>query len=118
MSREPSVIEQTEAFHREWEAANPTLVALARAPRPVRAAGVAGCAAQRLLEVARALPQPFTVEALVVAAWVAYPHVFGLRGWAGQYPSDNTVKTYLYGRRGLIGRGFLRKCRTRYEVTS
>ena len=116
MSREPSLTEQIEAFRRDWEAVNPTLAALARAPRPVRAAGVAGCAAQRLLEVARALPQPFTIEELVVAAWRAYPHVFGLRGWAGQYPSDNTVKTYLYGRRGLISRGFLRKRCTRYEI--
>jgi hypothetical protein len=50
---------------------------------------------------------PFTVEDLTVWAWRRHPQVFGLKGYARDYPSSQTVKVACYGARGLIRKGYI-----------
>ena len=58
-----------------------------------------------LLEVARAMVQPFTREQLVIAAWREYPEIFGLKGFS--HPDSHKVSSALYGAKGLIARKML-----------
>ena len=62
---------------------------------------------QHLLKAAAGLPEPFTANDLVVAAWRAHPERFGLKGYADQHPDSNTVLAPLMGRRGLVSKGHL-----------
>lgn len=71
-----------------------------------------------LLKVAKSLSSPFTLTQLVIAAWQHTPSSFGLPEDEERYPSDNRVRVLLFGRRGLISRGLLRKVENgMYEVT-
>jgi hypothetical protein len=53
--------------------------------------------------------QPFSAEALIVAAWQKYPHTFGLKGYDDQYPDSNKVLASIMGEKGLARRGWLVK---------
>jgi hypothetical protein len=62
-----------------------------------------------LLRVARAIPQPFTLNDISVAVWRACPDFFGMKGYP--YPDNHKVHYILYGSRGLIARGIIRRVR-------
>jgi hypothetical protein len=62
-----------------------------------------------LLRVARALPQPFTLNDVSVAVWRACPEFFGMRGYP--YPDNHKVHYILYGHRGLIAKGLIERVR-------
>jgi hypothetical protein len=62
---------------------------------------------QTLLEVARTLPQPFTLNDVSVAVWKACPDFFGMRGYP--FPDNHKVHYILYGTRGLIAKGMIRR---------
>jgi hypothetical protein len=62
-----------------------------------------------LLRVARTIPQPFTLNDVSVAAWQARPEVFGMRGYP--YPDNHKVHYILYGSRGLIAKGIIKRVR-------
>ena len=62
-----------------------------------------------LLRVARAIPQPFTLNDISVAVWRAHPEFFGMKGYA--YPDNHKVHYILYGTRGLIAKGIIRRVR-------
>lgn len=84
------------------------------AVRPVRAANAWGS----LLRTAAGLTGPFTLSGLVVAAWRADPARFGLRQYEREYPDANAVRVALFGAKGLIRRGYLRRVSENvYDVT-
>ena len=60
-----------------------------------------------LLRVARTIPQPFTLNDISVAVWHAHPDVFGMKGYP--YPDNHKVHYILYGTRGLIAKGIIRR---------
>jgi hypothetical protein len=60
-----------------------------------------------LLRVARTIPQPFTLNDISVAVWKACPEFFGMKGYA--YPDNHKVHFILYGQRGLIAKGLIRR---------
>lgn len=60
-----------------------------------------------LLKVARAIPQPFTLNDVSVAAWQACPEFFGMKGYP--YPDNHKVHYILYGDRGLIAKGIIER---------
>jgi hypothetical protein len=62
-----------------------------------------------LLRVARSIPQPFTLNDISVAVWRACPEFFGMRGYP--YPDNHKVHYILYGNRGLIAKGLIRRVR-------
>jgi hypothetical protein len=62
-----------------------------------------------LLRVARTIPQPFTLNDISVAVWRACPEFFGMRGYP--YPDNHKVHYILYGTRGLIAKGMIRRVR-------
>ena len=62
-----------------------------------------------LLRVARAMPQPFTLNDVSVAVWKACPDFFGMKGYP--YPDNHKVHYILYGERGLIAMGLIRRVR-------
>src|SRR5258708_1846409 len=62
-----------------------------------------------LLQVARTIPQPFTLNDISVAVWHARPEVFGMRGYP--YPDNHKVHYILYGSRGLIAKGIIKRVR-------
>jgi len=62
-----------------------------------------------LLRVARTIPQPFTLNDISVAVWRAHPDAFGMKGYP--YPDNHKVHYILYGTRGLIAKGILRRVR-------
>ena len=90
-----------------------------------RAAGVFSCAplARRqaikklrssghwltLLRVARTIAQPFTLNDISVAVWRACPEFFGMKGYP--YPDNHKVHYILYGTRGLIAKGIIKRLR-------
>jgi len=63
-----------------------------------------------LLRVARTIPQPFTLNDISVAVWQACPEFFGMKGYP--YPDNHKVHYIIYGDRGLIAKGLLRRVRT------
>jgi hypothetical protein len=63
-----------------------------------------------LLRVARTIPQPFTLNDISVAVWRACPEFFGMKGYP--YPDNHKVHYILYGDRGLIAKGLIRRVRT------
>src|SRR4051812_42866956 len=62
-----------------------------------------------LLRVARSIPQPFTLNDVSVAVWRACPDFFGMKGYP--YPDNHKVHYILYGDRGLIAKGLIRRVR-------
>ena len=62
-----------------------------------------------LLRVARTIPQPFTLNDISVAVWKACPQFFGMKGYP--YPDNHKVHYILYGSRGLIAKGIVRRVR-------
>jgi hypothetical protein len=64
---------------------------------------------QWLLRVARTIPQPFTLNDISVAVWQACPDFFGMKGYP--YPDNHKVHYILYGSRGLIARGIIKRVR-------
>ncbi len=62
-----------------------------------------------LLRVARSIPQPFTLNDISVAVWKACPDFFGMRGYP--YPDNHKVHYILYGSRGLIAKGIVKRIR-------
>src|SRR5947209_9024631 len=60
-----------------------------------------------LLRVARGIPQPFTLNDISVAVWRACPEFFGMKGYS--YPDNHKVHFILYGQRGLIAKGLIRR---------
>jgi hypothetical protein len=63
-----------------------------------------------LLRVARTIPQPFTLNDISVAVWRACPDFFGMKGYP--YPDNHKVHYILYGDRGLIAKGLIRRVST------
>ena len=61
-----------------------------------------------VLAVAKTLPQPFRLNDLSVACHRHDPAYFGMDGYA-QHPDNHKIHSFLYGRRGLIRRGFLER---------
>jgi len=60
----------------------------------------------------------FTAEDLVVRCWERFPDTFGLQGYAHKYPDSNRILTNIMGKKGLRGKGWLRKVgEKRYRVT-
>jgi hypothetical protein len=62
-----------------------------------------------LLQVARTIPQPFTLNDISVAVWRTCPEFFGMKGYP--YPDNHKVHYILYGDRGLIAKGMIRRVR-------
>jgi hypothetical protein len=62
-----------------------------------------------LLRVARTIPQPFTLNDISVAVWKACPQFFGMKGYP--YPDNHKVHYNLYGTRGLVAKGIVRRVR-------
>ena len=60
-----------------------------------------------LLRVARTIPQPFTLNDISVAVWRACPEFFGMKGYP--FPDNHKVHYILYGDRGLIAKGQIRR---------
>jgi hypothetical protein len=60
-----------------------------------------------LLRVARGIPQPFTLNDISVAVWKTCPEFFGMKGYP--YPDNHKVHFILYGQRGLIAKGLIRR---------
>lgn len=60
-----------------------------------------------LLRVARSITQPFTLNDVSVAVWRACPEFFGMKGYP--YPDNHKVHYILYGDRGLIAKGLIRR---------
>jgi len=60
-----------------------------------------------LLRVARTISQPFTLNDISVAVWKACPEFFGMKGYP--YPDNHKVHFILYGQRGLIAKGLIRR---------
>jgi hypothetical protein len=60
-----------------------------------------------LLQVARTIPQPFTLNDISVAVWRACPEFFGMKGYP--YPDNHKVHYILYGDRGLIAKGLIHR---------
>ncbi len=75
-------------------------------------------AKRTLLRIAGTLGEEFTAEELVVAAWKADIHAFGLPGYEVDYPDSNRVLANLMGKRGLVRCGMLsRRGPKRYALT-
>ncbi len=71
---------------------------------------MAGGQWQILLRVARTIPQPFTLNDLSVACHAADPENFGMKGYP-QHPDNHRIHWIMYGRRGLIERGLIKRVR-------
>jgi hypothetical protein len=62
-----------------------------------------------LLRVARTIPQPFTLNDISVAVWQTCPEFFGMKGYP--YPDNHKVHYILYGEKGLIAKGYIKRVR-------
>jgi hypothetical protein len=60
-----------------------------------------------LLRIAGTIRQPFTLNDISVAVWKACPEFFGMKGYP--YPDNHKVHFILYGQRGLIAKGLIRR---------
>lgn len=58
--------------------------------------------------VAESFGRAFTANDLVVECWRRHPHEFSLAGYP-EYPDSNAVLSCCYGKRGLVGQGWLLK---------
>ena len=63
-----------------------------------------------LLRVARNIPEPFSLNQLVVTAWEAHPDIFGMPDYP--YPDKHKVHELVYGKGGMISSRSLRKTAT------
>lgn len=82
-----------------------TVSVVAKKPRQAKAPKPPARSTQVILDAARALPQPFTLEQLVMAAWQAAPELFGLQGYP--HPDSARVRCCLYAKKGPFKRGVL-----------
>lgn len=76
-------------------------------------------AKEAVMSAAVSLPQPFSLAELAEAAWKLKPELFSIPG-SRQWPSDNTLKTLLYGQKGLLKAGLLQKSQVekgRFEIS-
>ena len=69
----------------------------------------------KLLLAECALPQPFSRQELVLAAWTRYPMTFGLKGHH-EHPDSNAVLAKLWGQGNLLWRGWLEYDRERVDL--
>lgn len=70
------------------------------------------------IDVAKDLPQPFSVEQLTVACFQAAPRRFCLEGFP-ELPNNNTVVALLSGRNGPVKTGyFVRTSPGHYAVVA
>jgi hypothetical protein len=78
---------------------------------------------RKVLTAALRIGKPFTVEDLTIECWLNDEESFGLAGYEGLSADVRKVATKLYGVRGLIAQGLLRKISSlrestpRYDVT-
>jgi len=62
---------------------------------------------------------PFSAEELVVKAWENDRSLFGLQGYADQYPDSNRILTNIMGNKGLKGKGWVEKVGEKlYKLTA
>jgi hypothetical protein len=61
-----------------------------------------------VLAVARSLDQPFRLNDLSVGCHRHDPEYFGMDGYP-HHPDNHKIHSFLYGKRGLIRRGFLER---------
>src|SRR6187399_1092729 len=61
-----------------------------------------------VLAVAKTLKQPFRLNDLSVACHKHDPDYFGMEGYS-HHPDNHKIHSFLYGKRGLIRRGFLER---------
>jgi hypothetical protein len=113
MTQQRTLWEFAEERRREEEQAPPETPAeradKARARRRVLKQLRAGGHWLTLLRVARSIPQPFTLNDISVAVWKVCPEFFGMKGYP--YPDNHRVHYILYGSRGLIAKGLIRRVR-------
>jgi hypothetical protein len=62
-----------------------------------------------IMFAAKKLPQPFSVEDLVVEAWKLDKEKIGLDGFKQFYPNNNKILSALMGKKGLYNGGKLVK---------
>jgi hypothetical protein len=62
-----------------------------------------------LLRVARTITQPFTLNDISIAVWKTCPDFFGMKGYP--YPDNHKVHYILYGAKGLIAKGLIKRVR-------
>jgi hypothetical protein len=60
------------------------------------------------MKVAGTLRQPFRLNDLSVACFAVRPDLFAMQGYP-QFPDNHKVHWILYGDRGLVSQGFLRR---------
>ncbi len=64
----------------------------------------------------------FTQEQLILESWKWFPDTFGLKGSEDKHPCSNKVNSLLFGNRGLVSRGMLKRIERddgkRYLLTS
>lgn len=58
--------------------------------------------------MSKSIKREVTTEEIVVAAWMSHPEDFCLDGFP-QYPDSSKVIFTLMGRKGLVGKGFLKR---------
>lgn len=51
---------------------------------------------------------------LAVECWKKRPDKFGLKEYRQLYPNNNIVGCCLWGRRGMIARGLVERCGTKF----
>lgn len=91
-------------------AANSPRLPLPQSPRETRLTKHGQVSAINvLLRALAALPQPCSYADLILACWRASPMQFGLPGYESDYPDTNRVGSVLYGHRGAIGQGLVRR---------
>jgi len=78
---------------------------------------------EKILLAAHALEEngrsPFSAEELVVKAWENDRSLFGLQGYADQYPDSNRILSNIMGNKGLKGRGWIEKVGEKlYKLTA
>lgn len=78
---------------------------------------------EKILLAAYALEEggqsPFTAEQLIVKTWQTDHDLFGLQGYAKDYPDSNRILTNIMGRKGLAGRGWIERVgQKRYTLTA
>lgn len=75
---------------------------------PAQASVRAGSHGEQVLQAACSLGRPFTPEDLVVRAFQLHPRAFALKGYP-ELPDSNRVLSCLYGGRGLVAKGRIRR---------
>jgi hypothetical protein len=68
-----------------------------------------GCGQMIVLRAMAAGDRALGISAIVLAAWRADPSAFGLAGCEEHWPCSTRVRNALFGRRGLLKRGYVVK---------